>query len=95
MKSTLDINYLDHSRRSGNTTRQVDYAIQKLFEDNEVLIIDHYSKPDGGTRLNYNLNKSLLDRICNRLQNEHHLTKENFIINKTINDEFILKLNYK
>lgn len=50
-------------RRDGNTTRQIDFAIQKLFEGYRVRVIDHY-----GTR---QANENLFDKILWRLNTEH------------------------
>ncbi len=55
-------------RRRGNSTRQVDYAIQKLFEGYEVIVYDHHESGDNG-----NVNRELKRRIIKRLEAEHKL----------------------
>ena len=64
-KSTLEAKILP-GRKVGNTTRQVDIAIQFLFEGRTVVVRDHYL---GGIHIESNA--LLLKRICERLQNEH------------------------
>ena len=56
-------------RLNGNTTRQVDFAIQKLFEGYYVIIQDHYLS--GG---DIRSNKELLERIQRRLLNEFRVS---------------------
>lgn len=46
-------------RRCGNSTRQIDKAIQILHEDGIVHILDHFQ---GGTNTHFNIN--LLDRVA-------------------------------
>ena len=66
-KTTLfDNNDLGLDRRVGHTTRQVDYAIQLLFQGEVVKVLDHWK---GGTIKE--ANKYLFDRILNRLNLEH------------------------
>ena len=55
-------------RRSGNTTRQIDNAVQELFTKGETKIIDHH----GG-----NLSNDLFfNRLVNRLKSEHRVHYE-------------------
>jgi len=53
-------------RQSGNTTRQIDFAIQILFEGHIVKVRDH-----SGIR---QANQDLFRRIMRRLEFEHNLT---------------------
>ena len=53
-------------RCQGNTTRQVDKAIQILFEEGAVKCLDHYS--DGNLK---HLNERLFNIVKQRLQAEH------------------------
>lgn len=57
---------LNH-RRCGNTTRQVDEWVQELFENNEVVVVDHAHREG-----NY-ANKHAERMLFNRLYNEHGL----------------------
>ena len=50
-------------RRSGNTTRLVDWYIQKIFEGKNIETIDHHNE--------YGNNRSLYNRIIKRLLSEH------------------------
>lgn len=52
-------------RRSGRTTRLVDWAIQQLFSGNTVTIADHHESFDN--------QKRLVKLVANRLQNEHNV----------------------
>ncbi len=67
IKNTIDYSILVNTRRSGNTTRQADMAIQHLMSGYSVLVLDHYD--DGRNR---NANKLLFDKILKRLHDEHH-----------------------
>jgi len=55
-------------RRVGNTTRQIDYAIQLLFTGHTVVVKDHWYK---GERRDPN--EYLFYRILDRLALEHSL----------------------
>lgn len=68
IKSTLDRNSLVPGRAVGNTTRQVNDAIDLLYAGYTVKAEDHYAL--GGDR---NTNKLLLDRILKRLLFEHQV----------------------
>lgn len=61
-------------RRIGQSIRQIDLAIQILYRDNIVHILDHhnYGRNDGA-------NKILLKRVIKRLNSEH-----NFVYNKYV-----------
>lgn len=64
--STLDCPGLTSIRRNGNSTRQIDFAIQCLFGGYEVTVADRYNGSKHADGL-------LFDRIVARLQNEHNL----------------------
>ena len=80
--STLNTNELSSNRGSGNTTRQVDFAIQKLFEGYEVIVKDHYNH-----KLGHN---ELLRKIKFRLEMEHPRIK---FLTKKDNDDIIIKIH--
>jgi hypothetical protein len=66
-------------RRDGNTTRQVDFAIQKLFEGYNVACMDHYVVQAADivtSAQTRKINQMLLDKIMTRLQQEYHLGNE-------------------
>lgn len=65
--STLETPNLTSIRCDGNTTRQVDFAIQKLFQGFEVIIEDHYSIYDKASA--HRVNSMLFHRIMDRLKN--------------------------
>lgn len=62
--STLETPGLTEIRRNGNTTRQIDFAIQKLFEGFEVLLQDH-AKNGEHSESNIKLTKDVQRRISN------------------------------
>lgn len=68
--STLECPNLTHKRADGNTTRQVDFAIQELFKGNRVLLQDHW---EGGTHIR--ANKHLTDKLWDRLRFENYLDR--------------------
>lgn len=53
-------------RADGNTTRQINFAIENLFKGNAVICLDHHQQ---GT--NVAANGMFLDRILRRLKAEH------------------------
>ena len=65
--STVKCPNLIKKRRSGNTTRQVDFAIEKIFNNFEIKVIDH-------SFLKANSEK-LFALIVQRLATEHNLDK--------------------
>lgn len=65
--------YITDSRRSGNTTRIVDRAINLLFEGYSVFMWDH-NKADG-TFCDAHMRRLLAKRIMKRLSTEHPHTK--------------------
>lgn len=62
----MDLNGFSTNRASGNTIRQVDLAIQSLFDGDVVVCFDHYQY--GDHRMS---NERLLDMIIKRLVMEH------------------------
>lgn len=65
MKSTLDKEVkLTGIRADGNTTRQIDYAVQCLLSGDEVEIIDHAND-------SYEQTETMCKRILNRIHKEH------------------------
>lgn len=75
------------SRRSGNTTRQVDAAIQDLFAGIKLNVIDHHE--NGKNRM---ANDRLMKLILGRLQFEHRMRKEYVIVDFNSNT-IQLKIN--
>lgn len=76
---------LEKERKKGNTTRQADFAIQKLFKGNIVKVEDH-SKCHAGDRY-------LFDVIMKRLNREHYTNSNKIIclydyLNRLIKLEF-------
>jgi hypothetical protein len=60
------------TRRSGRTTRLIDEAIQYLFTNDTVLLVDHINSTE--------MSKHMLDRVVRRLYNEHRMTDKQFKI---------------
>ena len=67
-------------RQNGQTTRLVDEYIQLLFTTGEIHIQDHYPTREA--------NENLMERILDRLQYEHRMTKDNLSTSKS---NFIIK----
>lgn len=57
----------DYHRRSGNSTRQIDKAVQIIFSGHKCIVHDHWN---GGT--GQKTNQDLFSRILNRIHAEHH-----------------------
>ena len=78
-KTPLYVKYenepLFNYRRTGRTTRIIDNAIQKLFEDGEITVRDHY-----GTR---QADERVFFIIIDRLEREHGITKDMLELNKS------------
>ena len=74
-------------RCKGNTTKQVDFAIQKLFEGYEIAIQDHWSNGKLASA-----NKNLKDRIKRRLEVELRISKNQIKERREKTIDF-LKLN--
>jgi len=66
VKSTLDGFEFNYERRSGNSTKQIDLAIDYLFSGYKVKVEDHWE--DGKYD---HANDNLFKRVLRRLQNEH------------------------
>lgn len=62
-------------RNVGNTTRQVDIAIDQLFKGNKVKVLDH--RQEGKDK---DANKVLMSRIIKRLKNEHKIKESDYKI---------------
>jgi len=85
--TTLDGDVLlTNMRRMGNSTRQVDSAIQILFNGDTCVVMDHCS---GGK--DENSNWDLLGRIMKRLSLEHPYVK--FRVVDGVTPEINLKKN--
>lgn len=65
--STMDCPNLTYKRADENTTRQIDFAIQKLFEGKKVWVQDHWQ--NGAFRAG---NRALAISIAKRLNAEHN-----------------------
>lgn len=72
---------LHSCKQCGNTTRQIDEAIQQLFQNKIIVCRDHYYKKD------YKLNLELYQKILKRLKNEHES-----IYNKIIKNSKLLTI---
>ena len=66
--STLEVEDIREGRISGNSMRQVDFAIDKLYEGYKVKIEDHFKNGEDTQS-----NKYLFDRVIKRLELEHNL----------------------
>lgn len=64
--STLDGVEIKNRRNCGNTNRQINQAIEYLFQGYRVFAIDHYG---GGQKAESN--RYLLSRIVDRLKNDY------------------------
>lgn len=64
--TTLDEPNYSFHRRTGRTSRQVDFAIQCLFSNQLVLVEDHYKNGNS-----IKSNQLLLDRIIRRIKGEY------------------------
>jgi len=85
--STLWIMIFNEGRGKGNSTRQVNYAIEMLSNGKNIKVEDHF---DNGKSKEANF--ELFDKIINRIQNESRylrsileFDKENLIISQKIN----------
>ena len=61
-------------RRTGNTTRIIDWSIQELFTNGECFVVDHYGTREASIYA-YNITLS-------RLKNEHGLQEKDLILNR-------------
>lgn len=69
-KSILDWSIIRLGRVTGNSTRQIDRAIDLFFQGHTVLVEDHYMQGE-----HREANKLLMKRIVNRLEAEHPRAK--------------------
>ena len=67
MISTLKYKQEKVGRIVGNTTRQVNFAVEKILQSEEVICEDHYE--NGKDK---KINRILFDKVLRRLANEHH-----------------------
>ena len=74
---------MDKFRRTGRTTRVVDDAIQRLFKNKEILVLDHYSTFEA-SHMAYLI-------VRNRLLTEHNIGSHELIINRK-EKGFLIKL---
>lgn len=82
--SHLDAVDIRPGRRVGNTTRQVDKAIDLLFQCKTVLVEDHAVRHGA-----INASKHLMDEIVKRLKLIHNLGNEHIIVEYPL-----IKLNF-
>jgi len=74
--STLECPNILPGRGVGNTIRQADFAIQKLFEGKVVFVEDHCYRDVRhlqGSQSTKKHSRHLLDIILNRLKSEHRI----------------------
>lgn len=76
--------FISSARRSGNTTRAVDWVIQELFNGNTIRVVDHEN--------NDVTNDQMIKCIYRRLRNEHWL-KEDQIVTTIRNGYHYIKLS--
>lgn len=74
-RNTIDGCDLNYIRVSGNTTRQIDYAIQLLYGEYIVEVRDHYESGK-----NRRVNQLLFDRIRDRILLEHRNLMRNEVL---------------
>ena len=70
MITTLDCPRITNKRADGNSTRQADFAIQKLFSFEPVLIEDHFRNPSA--------DEFLFKKITDRLKHELAIDRRNY-----------------
>ena len=88
MISTREHKYYIPGRRRGNSTRQADFAIQKLFDGEVVLVEDHYETKQA--------DKHLLKMILKRLETQFMIKEKNVKISN-VNEQITVQLlaNYE
>lgn len=87
--ATLEIDFNEsYSRRSGNTTRLIDAAIQILFDGNACVVRDHYK-----AGLDRDANMMLFRKITERLRREHAISFEFGNLGVDLNDMVIWLAN--
>lgn len=71
-KDAFDIGIIKPGRSVGNTTRQIDLIIQRLFEGERILVLDHNNGENGFNAETLRRTSSqLFDRLLRRLFREH------------------------
>lgn len=78
IKNTLDGLFFSSQRRSGNSTKQVDLAIDLLFDGHEVVVLDHYTWGQSIAA-----NKLLFRRILKRIETEHQFSIDDLILDES------------
>ena len=74
----LDKDIIKEGRKKGNSTRQLNRAIEYLFSGHPVVVEDHH---DNGK--NRNSNRELLNSIIDRLMYEHSINTSNIKVSYT------------
>lgn len=64
--STMECPGLTTIRRDGNTTRQINFAVERLFKGDRVIVEDHY----GSRKANHRLLELILWRFWNDFPND-------------------------
>lgn len=90
--ATLEPVEIKNTRRSGNSTRQIDLAVQLLFKGFPVLVKDHWMQGS-----HWEANRNLFGRIMDRMRFEHQSTpvffdKQRFII--SLNEDDLKRNNF-
>lgn len=75
--STLQDEIIVPGRRKGNTTRQVNLAIDSLFKGFEVYVTDHWEEGNRAIA-----NSRLYKRILDRIREEHYNITEHLKVGK-------------
>lgn len=73
--STLDCQGLTNKRGDGNTTRQINFAIERLFKGDRVIVVDHFKS--------FKASVMLLTKIVDRLVAEHRIDFNKVVIDQT------------
>lgn len=92
--STLECPNLNTKRLNGNTTRQIDFAIQKLFEGYSVNLEDHYTLIDNSVHIQKTTSEILLERLINRVNYEYPRYEIKYLSVKN-NNKFYRQVNLK
>ena len=75
--STLECPNLTTERVDGNSTRQIDFAIQKMFQGYSVKLEDHYTviEEKCSTSVRKRFSEFLLRKLIRRIEIEHRRYK--------------------
>lgn len=68
----------DYIRRNGNSTKLIDYYIQKLFEERKIEIVDHEINEHNNPRANL----LLFERVSKRIYLEHNYSSRSLVFEK-------------